>query len=139
MNSHADIDQIKHELEVLRARYALYERWGKILRNFLKVWLLILFFLMVMAAVRIFQSDPVYGIFFVGMMLIIVGCCWLINRIWPLKPRFWVDLASPLTTRFSMYPSFNVHSRNGFRSDAEIIEQQIATREKRLSELGAAK
>jgi hypothetical protein len=130
MDRNAEIARINNQLEILRTRYALYERWGNILRKFLKVWLPLFVVLMLAVAVIFFQFDAVYAIYFVGMMLVAGGFFWVINIIWPLKPLFWVDLASPLRMRSQIFPG------KGFRSNAEIIEQQIAEHERRLTELG---
>jgi hypothetical protein len=88
-------------------------------------------------AIKLFLFDTLYAIFFVGALLVFVpGVAWLVGSL----DLRWIDLASPqLRGVYSanfFYPDADTQRR--FRSFADLTEQQIADRERRLSELGAA-
>jgi hypothetical protein len=128
MDRDAEIAEIRRELDILRARYASYERWGNVLKNFFKVWLPLFGLMMLITAITVFKFDIAYGVFFVVMMVVVGALFWLSGP--PSNPNFWIDLASPITSPF----------RQGlFRrspSDAQLIEEQIAQRVQRLADLG---
>ena len=86
-------------------------------------------------AIKLFLFDILYGVFFVGGVVVCVAIVALLITWSNLR---WIDLASPYYHGFLsptlFYPDLQSHRR--IRSEAEFIEQQIAEREIRLSELG---
>ena len=135
MNRDAEIDQIKRELEILRAHYAQYRRTAGIMKVIFMA-LTALFAIGAAAfAIKLFLFDTIYGVFFVGALVIFVpAIIWLISSL----GLRWIDFASQqprgIYSPYFFYPDADLHGRA--RSDAELIEQQIADREQRLSELG---
>ena len=131
MERDAEIAQIKHELEILRARYALYERWGRILRTFFMVGVPLAIFLI---AAKLISTDPLMGVFFLGMCAVIGALFWLSGN----GPVRWADVASMRGLPISMSPGIPhpYGPRGRTTSDARLIEGQIAEREQRLLELG---
>jgi hypothetical protein len=130
----AEIDQIKRELEVLRVRYAFYCRMGRILKLFCVTIIPLFAIGALVLAIKLIQSDTRSGVFFIAVALLFAAIIWLIGR----SDLRWIDLASGqirgIYDPYFFYPDIDVHERR--RSDAELIEQQIADRERRLSELG---
>jgi hypothetical protein len=139
MERDAEVVQIMHELEILLAHYALYAKWGHIVKVFLMVWLPMFAIAVVTLIVKAFLYDVVIGRFFAGMALIVAGLIWwIIKTSAGARSRFrWIDLVSPLPRFSAPYGdcrSFVLGSRLG---DACLIEEQISERERRLAELGA--
>jgi len=133
----AEVDQIKRELALLRNRYAFYGRLARILRAFFIALTILISIAALAIAIKLFLFDTLYAIFFVGALLVFVpGVAWLVGSL----DLRWIDLASPqLRGVYSanfFYPDADTQRR--FRSFADLTEQQIADRERRLSELGAA-
>jgi hypothetical protein len=138
MDRKAEIEKINHELDILRARHALYAKYGRIW----KVFVMPLFAVALAAvAVMIFFFDTAYGVFFVAITFALTGyIIWYSRGPYGYAGRRygWIDLASSpirFTNRYTDLGSFL------FRwgpSDAQMIEEQIAEREQRLLELGAA-
>lgn len=135
MNRDAEIDQIKRELEILRAHYAQFRRTAGIMKVIFMA-LTALFAIGAAAfAIKLFLFDTIYGVFFVGALFIFVpGIIWLISSL----GLRWIDFVSQqprgIYSPYFFYPDADLRRRA--RSDAELIEQQIADREQRLSELG---
>jgi len=141
MDREAEIDQIKKELEILRARYALYGRMGRILKIFLMVWIPLFAIGILALATKLFLFDTFYGVFFVGVALIIfvAGIIWLVGYPDPRdkhRPLRWMDFASPPLQYSNTFTDLSSFLLRRPVSDVEMIEQQIADRERRLSELG---
>ncbi len=137
MDRDAEIEQTKGELALLRGRYAQYGRMARILKAFCITVMLLLAIGALAFAVRFFLFDTLYGIFFIGALLVFVpGIAWLVGSL----DLRWIDLASPqlrgIYSANFFYPDADAHHR--FRSFADLTEQQIADRERRLSELEAA-
>jgi sensor histidine kinase YesM len=128
-----DIARIERELEILRSRYALMEYWSGVLRVFFKLLLPILAIVaIVIAYIVITLVDVVFGLFTISLFVIIGVLGWLVqSRNSSSHSMRWIDLASPL-------PRFNRWLYPNSRSEAEQIEEQIATREKRLAQLNGA-
>jgi hypothetical protein len=130
----AEIDQLKRELEVLRERYALYCRMGRILKLFCVTIIPLFAIGAIVLAIKLIQSDARSGVFLIAVGLLFGAIIWLIGS----SDLRWIDLASGqirgIYDPHFFYPDIDVHERR--RSDAELIEQQIADRERRLSELG---
>jgi hypothetical protein len=135
MEREAEINQIKRELVLLQARYALYRRTAGILRVIFIALMPLLAIGALAFAIKIFLFDALYGVFFVGALLIFVAVMiWLIRT---LSLR-WIDLASPELRGIYSPTFFNpgMSLYRGARSEAELTERHIAERERRLSELG---
>jgi hypothetical protein len=133
----AEIEQIKRELALLRSRYAQYGRLARILKAFCIAAMLLLAIGAVAGAIRLFLFDTLYAVFFVGALLVFVpGIAWLVGSL----DLRWIDLASPqlrgIYSADFFYP--DAEARRSYRSFADLTEQQIADRERALSELGAA-
>jgi|ERR1700735_376772 hypothetical protein len=135
MEHKAEINQIKRELAILRSRYALYRRMARIVRAFFIALILLAAIGALASAVKLFRFDPLYGVFFVAALLILVlAVIWLIKS----TGLRWIDLAAPQWSGI-YHPDFfkpDRSSHRGARSEAELTEQQISDRERRLSELG---
>jgi hypothetical protein len=133
MEREAEIEQIKQELSILQDRYSLYRRVAWILRSFFMVLMPVLAIVALAFAIKLFLFDTLYGIFFIGAVLLFIFVIILLVSSSNLR---WIDVASPFF-RSIYYPDFfypDLEPR--FRSEAELIERQIADRERRLSELG---
>jgi len=135
MEREGEIEQIKRELIILQARYSLYRRLGRILRRIFIVLALALAIGALAFAVKLFLVDALNSLFFLSaVVLFAFVIVWLITA----SGLRWIDVASP-DIRGIYSPSFfypELQSRTNIRSEAEFIEQQIAERETRLSELG---
>jgi hypothetical protein len=130
----AEIEQIKRELTILQARYSLYRRLGRNLSRIFIVLALVLVIGALAFAIKLFLVDTLSGIFFVSaVVLFAFVIIWLITT----SRLRWIDVASPdirgIYSPYFFYPE--LQSRMNIRSEAEFIEQQIAERETRLSEL----
>jgi hypothetical protein len=129
-----EIDQIKRELDVLRVRYASYCRTGRILKLFCVTIIPLFAIGALFMAIKLIQSDTRSSILFIAVGFLFGAIIWLIGR----SDLRWIDLASGqirgVYDPYFFYPDNDAHERR--RSDAELIEQQIADRERRLSELG---
>jgi carbon starvation protein CstA len=133
MEGDAEIDQIKRELALLQARYALYGRAARMLRGFFIVLIVLMPLVVLVCAIRLFLFDALYGLFFVAMVIVFAVAITLFLK----SSRFrWLDLASQfgcgILNPYFFYPDAGPRPR----SDAQFLEMQIADRERRLSELG---
>ena len=91
MERDAGIDQIKRELAILQARYALYRRSGRMLRGFF------VFLMPVVAlAIKLFLFDALYGLFFAGMVLLFAVAITLSLKSSGVR---WIDIASQSSPR----------------------------------------
>jgi cytochrome bd-type quinol oxidase subunit 2 len=138
MDRNAEIARIRHELDILRARYATYERWGRVLRIFFMIWTPLFFALAAALIVKAFMADPFMGGFFAVLAVVACLLLWLTrgpNSSLPFLRGRWVDAASSMGAGISLYPGV-ASVRLTRRSDAREIEDQIAERERRLAELG---
>ena len=134
MEREAEILQIKHDLEILRARYAGYQRLARIVKPIYITFGLILAVVVLAVAVKIFAFNAIYGLFFVAVLLIFAPAL-----VWAVEDTGirWIDFAAP-RVRGIYDPDFFKPDRARWptRSEAEVTEQQIADYERRLSELG---
>jgi hypothetical protein len=138
MDQRADIEQIRHELEILHARYATYERWGRVLRIFFMIWAPLFAIIVTALLIKLFAFDALMGVFFVGLAIAVAVLLWLIpgSNVSAARARLrWTDLASWPLSGISLESSITDLPLNR-RPDAQIIEEQIAERERRLAELG---
>jgi hypothetical protein len=137
MERDAEIDQIKRELAILRARYAGYCRSALMLKGF---FTLLLPVVAVALAIKLFLFDAFYGLFFIGMVFVFAAA--IILSLKPAGIR-WIDVAAfpfgnTLVHRmyepYFFYPDAYPKPRN----DVELVEMQIKDRERRLRELEKA-
>ena len=131
MDRDVEIAQINRELAILRERYSTYERSSRMLRGVFWIWLPIIVLLVIAVTVKVILQDAFMGIVVAGMVAAIGLFVWR-RRIF--RTFRWIDIASVQWSPFSLdaaVPS-GYHER---LSDAQLIEDQIAEREQRLSEL----
>jgi hypothetical protein len=137
MENNPEIDRIERELALLRDRYALYGWWARILRGF---FIYLMPVVALACALAAFLFDPLYGLFFVAMVLVVVAIGALSMGSYGIR---WIDVASQYGFPGRDFGIFNPYffypdARPRPRSDAEFLEMEIADRERRLSELGKA-
>jgi hypothetical protein len=133
MNRDAEVDQIKRELEILRTRYTLYGRMGRVLKVFFMVWTPMFAIVLLAIDVKFIRDDSLSGIFFLGVLLVF-GL--LIIRLIQVRKFRWIDFASSRIYGDRLNPYFAYRNFGRYKSDAQLIEEQIAERERRLSDLG---
>ena len=75
---------------------------------------------------KVFTLDALMSVFFFGMIAAVCLLVWLLCTLDPRTVR-WIDIASPVRLPFL---------GAGRGSDARLIEEQIAERERRLTALG---
>lgn len=130
----SEIDAIRQELGLLRARYAIYGKAAKVMRSLCMVLIPIAAVTAAVLAVEIFMYDALYGAFFLAVVLLFVAAMtWYIGSL----GLRWIDFVSQ-SPRGIYNPYFfhpDIDPRLRARSDAALIEQQIVDRERRLSEL----
>jgi hypothetical protein len=137
MDRDAEIEQIKQELALLRSRYAFYGRLAGILRAFFIALMILISIAALAMAIKLFLFDTLYAVFFVGALLAFIpSIAWLVGSL----DLRWIYVASPqlrgIYSADFFYP--DADARRKFCSFADLTEQQIADRERRLTELGAA-
>jgi hypothetical protein len=134
MQHGAEIGQINGELANLRARLEIYRRSASMLRRF---FTLVIPAAALVLAILLFLHDALEGVFLAGMALV-VGV--LIALVFKNSDLQWIDFAAaPFANGFVwrmyrpgfFYPDASAKPRN----DVELLEIQIAERERRLSEL----
>ena len=133
MERDIEIAQLKHDLEILRTRYAGYQRLARILKSVFLAAGLVLAIGALAAAVKLFMADALGGLFCLAALLIFGPALVWIIRLTGLR---WIDLAAP-RMRGIYHPDFfspDCPPRPS-RSEAEMTQQQIAAYEQRLSEL----
>ncbi|MGB6349022.1 MAG: hypothetical protein WBG10_03250 [Pseudolabrys sp.] len=112
----------------MRARYALFVKWGNVLRVFYIVAPPLGATLVAALIILEFHNDLFEGMFFAGTFVCMAALWWFAFR-YP-KTWRWVDIASS-----GFYPRGRLWP---LTSDAQLVEEQIAEREQRLSELKTA-
>jgi hypothetical protein len=137
MDRDAEINEIRRELAILRARHALFARWGRILKAFFGFVMPMSAVTLAAAGIAFGGADPFVAGFVAALMIVICAVIYLSFS--PRDPRRgWIDLASPPVS-FAYPPkgigAFLFAPRP---SDALVIEEQIAARERRLADLGVA-
>ncbi|MGA9894410.1 MAG: hypothetical protein WBQ55_19125 [Xanthobacteraceae bacterium] len=134
MEHGAEIDRLDRELANLRARLEIYRQSVSILRRF---FTLVIPAAVLVLAILLFLHDALEDVFFAGMVLV-VGV--LIAVVFKNSDLQWIDFAAaPFANGFVdrmyrpgfFYPDAFAKPRN----DVELLEIQIAERERRLSEL----
>jgi hypothetical protein len=130
----SEIDAIRQELELLRARYAVYGKAARIMRGFFMVLIPVTAITAAVLAAELFMHDVLYGAFFLAAVLFFVAVMtWFVCSL----GLRWIDFVSQ-APRGIYNPYFfhpDIDPRLRARSDAALIEQQIVDRERRLSEL----
>jgi hypothetical protein len=114
----------------------LYRRTAGIVKIFLMILTLILVVAGLAFAVKLFLLDVLYGLFFIGRLLVLgLSTAWYIKS----ANLRWIDLACPrirgILNPYLYYPDTNRAVRP--RSDAELLEWQITNRQEQLLELAA--
>jgi hypothetical protein len=129
-----EIDAIRQELTLLRARYAVYGKAARIMRGFFIVLVPVTAVTAAVLAAELFMRDVLYGAFFLAAVLFFVAVMtWFVGSL----GLRWIDFVSQ-APRGIYNPYFfhpDIDPRLRARSDAALIEQQIVDRERRLSEL----
>lgn len=136
MERDAEIDQIDQDLALLHERYASYRRAASVMKAMVVVLMTLAAIAAAFFAVKLFLSDWLYGVFFLGAVLIFIAAATWFVRSMELR---WIDFVSQ-AARGIYNPYFftpDIEPGRRARSDAELIEWQIADRERRLSELQA--
>jgi hypothetical protein len=130
MERDEETQQIRSELAILQARYALYGRTARILKGFFIIAPLVAILTVVFAG-KIFLFDWLYGGLFIGAMLLLSLGAFCISDL------RWINAASLQGYSFFLSPSriYPEEDLPQTRSDAELIELQITARERRLREL----
>jgi hypothetical protein len=135
-----EIARIEQELAILRERYASMEYWTSMLKKLFSVGLpvlgLVLVALAIVAGSRLLEllvDDVFYGVFILGFVSAVGVFLWLSFSGERSRPFRWIDLASAYLRPGLSGPGFDMDATQ--RSDAEIIEEQIASRERRLGQL----
>ena len=115
-----EIAKIEHELDILRSRYVIFQRWARIMK-----WFSITLAVVVTAAIVSYGivRDPLVAVVMTVVVVVIAGGAYLM----PGSAYRWIDLASPS-------PGWRC---GGPKSEAVAVEAMIADREKRLAELKA--
>jgi hypothetical protein len=137
MERDTEIEQIRRELAILRDRYALHRRSAAVLRGFFMVLTPVAAIGALALAIALLMSGAIYGIFVVGVVLLFgVSAIRLVTS----SGLRWIDIVSSqlrgIYNPYFFYPDLKPRGRTP--SDAELIEQQIADRERRLGELEAS-
>jgi hypothetical protein len=126
-----EIARIEHELDILRSRYAIFERWAKIMK-----WFSISLAVVVTAAIVGYGivRDPLVAAVMALVVVVIGGAIYLIRDSsayrWIYLTRAssadrWIDSVSPS-------PGWRC---GGPKSEAAAIETMIAEREARLADI----
>src|SRR5712692_869599 len=70
-----EVAQIEHELEILRTRYALMDRWGRVVNVFIAISLPL-----TLIGITIYELliDVVFGLFIFGIGAVAAGALWII-------------------------------------------------------------
>jgi len=136
MERDAEIDAIRQELALLRARYLVYGKATRIMRGLFMVLIPAAAIAAAVLAAKLFLFDALYGAFFLAAVLLFgAAATWFIRAL----GLRWIDFVSQ-SPRGIYNPYFfhpGIDPRLRARSDAALIEQQIVDRERRLSELSA--
>ncbi len=136
MDRDQEISEIEQELALLRARYDGYRRAATIMKALVIALVALGAIAAAIFAVNVFLFDVLYGVFFLGAVLISAAAVtWFVRWI----DLRWIDFVSQ-SPRGIYSPYFfhpEIGPRERARSDAELIEWQTADRERALSELGA--
>src|SRR3569833_988734 len=133
MDRDTEITKIRRELDILRTRHQLFARWGGILKIFFTI--IAPLFAIALAVAEVVLAGADLGLAAIFVVLTIVLCAIIYLIFSPRDPRRgWIDLASPAIA--FAYPPRGLDGLifGGRPSDALVIEEQIAERERRLLE-----
>lgn len=137
-----EIQRIEHELEILRARYALFEKYARVMKVFCAVVIPLTGVLLVILILRAFPEDVTAALFFIGMYIFVAAIItWLCLSMSPPEggPRHWLD-AWRMIDLISPQRPFPWYRRNtGPFSEAQEIERMITVREQRLADIREAR
>jgi hypothetical protein len=121
-----EIAKIEHELDILRSRYAIFERTAKIAK-----WCFIVVTVAILLAFVCYGIHDPLAAAIVGTIFVVIGGGVYLTRHSTPHHR-WIDVASP-PPGWPWGRVFNI----GPKSEAEAIEIMIAERERRLIEIKA--
>jgi hypothetical protein len=129
-----EINAIRQELALLRARYAVYGKTARFMGTLFKVLTPVAAIAAAVFAAELFMRDALYGAFFLAAVLFFVAIMtWFVGSL----GLRWIDFVSQaprgIYNPYFFHPGIDPRLRA--RSDAALIEQQIVDRERRLSEL----
>jgi hypothetical protein len=122
----AEIAKIEHELEILRTRYATFERWAKVVKSF------VIGIAAIVSVTTIGYGviyDPLVAALVILVVAVIAGAFYLTGDYRAIR---WIDVVSPppgWPREIGWFP------HRGPASEAIAIESMIAIREARLAEL----
>jgi hypothetical protein len=126
-----EFERIVRELDILRARYALFQKCATAMRIVFAVGIPLSLAALAMLLLPTLRADPLYGGFVLALPVMIIGLmAWISWR--PSPGGRMIDFVS-------MFGRFHGFAWTGALSEADGIEQMIAAREQRLAELGAGK
>ena len=124
-----ELERIERELDILRARYALYQKSATVMRIVLAVGIPLSLALLAMFLLPTLRMDPLYGGFVLAIPIVIIGLLTLLG--WRSGP------GGRMIDFVSMFGRYHAFAWKGVHSEAEGIERMIATREQRRAELEA--
>jgi hypothetical protein len=136
-----EIQRIEHELQILRARYALFAKCARVMKVFCAVVIPLTGVLLVVLILRAFPEDVTAALFFIGMYIVVAAIItWLCLSMSPPGggPRHWLD-ASRMIDIVSPQPPVVGYRRTWPFSEAQAIERMITGREQRLAEIREAR
>jgi hypothetical protein len=118
-----EVARIEHELDILRSRYAIFQRWARVTK-----WFFIVVAAIVPPIIAIFVSDgvvrdPLAAAVVAAIVLVIGGGLYLTRN----RNYRWIDVVS-IPPGWPWGRVFNI----GPKSEAAAIETMIAEREARL-------
>ena len=122
-----EIARIEHELDILRSRYAIFQRWARITK-----WYVIGLAVIVPSFVVTYApfDDPLAVVIVAGIVVVIGAGLYLArDRNWR-----WIDAVSP-PPGWPHGNGFGIGPWSGPKSEAVAIETMIADREARLAEI----
>jgi hypothetical protein len=136
-----EIQRIEHELQILRARYALFAKCARVMKVFCAVVIPLTGVLLVVLILRAFPEDVIAAFFFIGMYIFVAAIItWLWLSMSPPEggPRHWldpprmIDLVSPQRMVWEFRRTWPF-------SEAQAIERMITVREQQLAEIREAR
>ena len=126
-----EIERIERELDILRARYELFQKSATAMRIVLGVGIPTSLAVLAVLLLPRLRADPLYGGFALALPIAIIGLVAWIS--WRESP------GGRMIDFVSMFGRGHGFAWTGALSEADGIEQMIAAREQRLAELVTSK